>query len=407
MKKEYRDYTIVILTALLSRFLVAFLSTNRLDIAEYYRWAMGLQYGLTTAFYRMPNLDYPPLQLPILFFNGWLINNVTLAGNHPFFIIKLFPILMDVVASVLVFNIVKNRTNDRNGLIAALAYALNPALLINTAWWGQTDGLIMFFAIVICWLTEKKRLKSAAAACALAALTKIQGLFILPILGLELLRNKNPKTIALSAVIFLAVFFTGLSPFFAHSGVWGIVERIYFAAAEMRPIASLRAFNLLAFLGGSNVPDSGTPFGGPFTFFIIGVTLTALVAAGFIVYYLTRKRPNIWLGLAMIFYSIFMLMPRMHERYMIYVIPLFLIPAFTTPVKKMALALKALLASASVVIFVNHAILMWGVANQPTRHLWIDAFEQFVQIGAGVSVALYVAVCFVYLKYSDSSFHYL
>jgi len=398
------NYAIIISVALVSRLIIAWLSTNRLDIAQYYVWAMGLQGGFMSAFYRMPNLDYPPLQLPILYFNGWLINNMAFASARPFIVIKIFPIMADVVATVMVFNIVKNRANNKTGLVAALAYALNPALLINTAWWGQTDGLIMFFAIVVCWFAEKGRFKSAAAACALAALTKIQGLFCLPILGLELLRNKNDKTktIALSAVVFLVVFFIGLSPFFAYNGVWGIVERIYFAAAERRPIASIHAFNVLALLGGSTMPDYYTPFGGVVSFFMIGIGLTATVATGFAIFYLTRKRPDVWLGLAMVFYSIFMLMPRMHERYMIYIIPLVLIAAFTHPVRKTANMLKAILAACTVVIFINHGILLWGFANQPTRELWIDAFGQIVRVGAGVSTVLYVVTCYVYLKYASN-----
>jgi Gpi18-like mannosyltransferase len=400
---------VVITVAIFSRVIVSFLSTNYLDILQYYLWAMGLQDGLWTAYINMPGLDYPPLTLPFYYFGGWLVTNFSIAGNHPFLVLKILTIVVDTLACILIYTIIKKRVTNEGGkkwlpTVVALVYALNPSLLINTAWWGQTDGLIMFFCLAVCVLIEKKRFNWAAAVCALAMLTKIQGAFLVLILGLELLRNdgdgfnftRTVKRTLLATVTYMAVFFAGLAPFIPHHGIWGIFSRIYINAAEMRPIASLRAFNFLAFLGGSNVPHDVEPFGGGVSFFMIGIFCIVCAAIAFSVFYLTRKKPDVFLGFGMILYTIFMFMPQMHERYMIYIIPLFLVAAVLS--RDFSVHLKIILTIATLVIFINHAILMWGMLNQPTRELWIDGFERFVWVMSAVNVVLYVATCIVYVK---------
>jgi Gpi18-like mannosyltransferase len=389
---------IIAAVAVAARIVTALLSNNRLDIAEYHRWAMSLQEGLTTAYNHMPYLDYPPLYIPVLYLKGAIISAFALSEPQAFFLLKSATMLVDVAACLLLYMIISKRAGLKIALIASLTYALSPAVLMNSAWWGQTDGQIMFLAILICWLVEQKRWKTASIVCAIAALTKMQGAFLLPILGLELLRTRNIKEIGLSAATFLAVFIAGLLPYARHTGgLFGIFSRIYLESAGKYPVASNRAFNFMALIGGSITPDYYTPIGS-LSFFVIGITLTAIAALLFSAYYLTRKSPDIWLGLTMIIYTIFMFMPRMHERYMIYIIPLLMIPAFCTYGGKIGHILKGLLAASTIIIFINHYILMWGMLNQPTRDYWIGPFEQFVQIMSGVNFVLYIVTCIVYFR---------
>jgi len=388
---------IVASIAIVARIVTALLSNNRLDIAEYHRWAMSLQDGLTTAYNHMPYLDYPPLYIPVLWLKGAAISALALSEPQAFFLLKSSTMLVDVVACLLLYMIISKRMNMKIALVASLTYAVSPAVLMNSAWWGQTDGQIMFLAIVICWLVEQKRFGFAAAVCAIAALTKMQGAFLIPILGLELLRSRDIRQIGVSTTAFLGVFTAGLLPFARHTGgIFGIFSRIYLESAGKYPVASNRAFNFMALIGGSITPDYYTPIGG-LSFFTIGISMTIIAAIVFSIYYLTRKNPDIWLGLAMIIYTIFMFMPRMHERYMIYIIPLLMIPAFCTYAGRIGHLLKGLLATSTVIIFINHYILMWGMLNQPTRDLWIGPFEQFVQIMSAVNFVLYAATCVLYV----------
>ena len=401
--KKYDTKSILIiigLTAFISRVIVALLSNNVMDISWYLGWARGLQEGLTTGYLSMSDLDYPPLFLPILYIIARIDSLLQLTDGRTMFLIRCVTIVVDVLTCLLIYRVVIMKcSSEKYAFIAAILYALNPAVLLNTSWWGQTDGQIMFFVVLVCWLIENKHYKWGAVVTALAVLTKIQGLFILPIFGLELLRTKNLKTIALSSLAFLAVFVAGLAPYARHTNLFNMIERIYFNAAGMRPIASLWAFNFHALLGGANRPDHYTPVGS-LSFFIIGITLTALIFTVFTIYYLTRKRTNIWLGMTFVFYTIFMFMPRMHERYMIYIIPLILITAFTihieTETKWVQIVLKSLFGITTVVIFINHAILMWGVQNQLTREYWINNFEHFVRICSVFSFITYVIFFIIY-----------
>ena len=389
---------IIVVAAAVARIVTALLSNNRLDVAEYHRWAMSLQDGLTTAYNHMPYLDYPPLYIPVLFLKGAIINALALSEPQAFFLLKSTTMLVDIAACLLLYVLISKRSGLKIALIASLTYAFSPAVLMNSAWWGQTDGQIMFLAILVCWLSEEKRWKTAAAVCAIAALTKMQGVFLLPILGLELLRTRDIKQIGLSAATFLTVFVAGLLPYARHTGgLFGIFSRIYLESAGKYPVASNRAFNFMALIGGSITPDHYTPIG-TLTFFAIGITLTVIAAVVFSVYYLTRKNPDIWFGLTMVIYTIFMFMPRMHERYMIYIIPLLMIPAFSTYAGKIGRTLKGLLVIATVIIFINHYILMWGMLNQPTREYWIGPFEQFVQAMSAVNFLLYVVTCVIYVR---------
>jgi len=217
--------------------------------------------------------------------------------------------------------------------------------------------------------------------------------FGLSILGLQLLRERRLKVILQSAAAYVGVCLAVLLPFALRHGFLGIIERIFLSGAGKYGLAADRAFNFMSLVGGDNVADSSVVFGGV-SFFALGVGLAACALVAFSVHYLTRRQPDVWAGFAMVFYIAFMFLPRMHERYMIYVVPLFFVAACFAR----GWVYRFVYCAVTVVVFVNQAIIMWAVQNQLTRPVWIDSFNLFVVVCAAVNFVLFVGVCVVYAR---------
>jgi len=136
---------------------------------------------------RLPN--YPPLQLAIFAAAGRVYNLVIspsfdtgLADCVAF--MKLPAIAADVVIAILTYLFVRKWRSPESAIVAALIYAMQPGIWYESAVWGQVDSIFALAALTSLIAACTRRWTVMGAFAALALLTKLQAMVILPTLGL-------------------------------------------------------------------------------------------------------------------------------------------------------------------------------------------------------------------------------
>ncbi|HEX9024302.1 MAG TPA: hypothetical protein VF799_10720, partial [Geobacteraceae bacterium] len=171
--------------------------------------------------------------------------------------------LSDIAVSWLLFRLGERYGNRALALAAVALYAFNPAVILNSAVWGQVDGILTLFILLGVSLLETNPAGSAVSF-ALALLIKPQALIFapLPILWFAVRLVRRERNCAGDLLLFagaaLTVFSLAVLPFaINHSPGWIITK--YSDTLASYPFASLNAFNLFA-LTGANMAPAGEPF---------------------------------------------------------------------------------------------------------------------------------------------------
>ncbi|HEY9765969.1 MAG TPA: hypothetical protein V6C82_06370, partial [Chroococcales cyanobacterium] len=155
--------------ALLLRLILAALPAGFwIDIGTFKAWTAAMVQKGPGNFYGGIWCDYPPVYLYFLWFWGkiyQLFFDPTLAatGGMLFtFWIKVPPILADILASALIYSLLKGRVTRRAAYRTALLYAFNPLVIFVSAIWGQMDSFLVCALIGVAWLLLENRLIPAA-----------------------------------------------------------------------------------------------------------------------------------------------------------------------------------------------------------------------------------------------------
>ena len=75
------------------------------------------------------------------------------------------------------------------GIVAAALFLFNPAIVLISTIWGQNDPVATAAVLATAWLLATDRLEWAAAAAVVATLVKFQYGFMVPIVGIVLIRR--------------------------------------------------------------------------------------------------------------------------------------------------------------------------------------------------------------------------
>ncbi len=321
------------------------------DVSVNQGWARSAAlYGFGPSYSRqvdgnmLPN--YPPLSILMFGSMGYLYKATALPAldqNLPVFrvIIKTPAILMDVALAAFFWWFIRKMTKSDNAAnLAALAIALHPILIHNSAVWGQTDAL---YAGTMCFalLAAIRRRWILVGFCTAAALMfKMQALVLLPTIGILSLANwrkawwRVPLGALVATTLVLAVFIPG-------GGVARIWD-VYTHSVGNYTNLSLEADNLWMALYASGAGRSDTqllfnllPFRtvGFLLFFTAVAWLLALFGRSAIRAVQKPKRygffPFLLTGL--IASSFFLFNTEMHERYHVAAFPLLLPMLFLSP----------------------------------------------------------------------------
>jgi len=313
VKKIYR----LLVIALVIRLVLTPFGTLSLDFNTFVAWSDRLvEYGSGT-FYAQWS-DYLPGYLYVLWGVG-LINNII--HIPAVYLYKLPAIVADLATGWVIYKVVSVKKNQRKALWWSGAYLFNPAILANSTLWGQVDSLTALSVVLSLWLVNINLVLSAVAL-AVGTLIKPQVVFVVPVLALVIMQSKDWfRKISIYTAVGAGVFVVGFLPFKEEMGLVNFVVKRVFLSLGQYPYTSVNAFNFWGLLLGlDRLPDNFEV--------IFGLTLNKFAWAmgfGFIflVTYWYWRGANLFFYILMLFYSIFMFFPRVHERYLFPVIAIF------------------------------------------------------------------------------------
>ena len=243
---------------------------------------------------------------------------VTTAADEPVrFVMKTPAVLADFgLAGLVAFHL---RSTPRWALVGAALVLFHPAVVDVSAWWGQYESIYVLFGVLAFVLAVRGHSLWAAAALALALMTKPQALpFVVPFAAWFLAREGWAATTRAGFVV-AGVIVVAWLPFIAAAGPQHYAQNLATYQGDVFAILSLRAWNLWWLvqeaLGGAFVGDRAAILG-PITFRDLGYGLALMgEIAVFAMVFRARTPRALAVGLVAAVLVAFCLLTTMHERY--------------------------------------------------------------------------------------------
>lgn len=395
LSRKTVTYTLVaiVLFSLCFRLFVGYTYLHRFDLNYYILWSQGVHNGFFNAYEHIASLDYPPMWLFPMYIVGFFTTNPAIQAAEPYFILalKIFQILFDVAIISLIY-VVLRKKNQVFALLLAASWAINPATIVNSSFWGQTDSVMIFLLLVSFWLLEERRMVAAMVWFCIACLTKFQCLYFAPVILLYLFFSKyDVKTIIKAIGAGVAVVLGVFLPFMINSGILLPFE-VYFGGHGQYKEATLNAFNLYG-LFGLNRKSDVQPLLGPITLNHISLFITLLILAIVVYLYFKAPKKSSWLLCFVLMQSIFMLTSRMHERYQIPV----LIFCLVAIVYHKSSRLFGVYILQTVMVFINEGLLFLK-ATHGYSVPWLEQYPQIMVVFSGINLIVYCFTMYVAVK---------
>ena len=149
----------IILFSLGFRLFAGYSYIHFFDLNYYILWSSGVHEGLFAAYENIASLDYPPMWLFPMYIVGFFTTNPAVQEAVPYYVLalKIFQILFDVAIIPLIYFVLRKK-NQVFALLLAATWALNPAAIVNSSYWGQTDSVMIFLLLVSFWLLEERKM---------------------------------------------------------------------------------------------------------------------------------------------------------------------------------------------------------------------------------------------------------
>lgn len=316
--------------------------------------------------------NYPPVYVWWL----WVVSriySVTGLGIDKNYLLKFLCLWPVFFAHLGLLQIVWKWTVRRNmpafqlNLILAFT-ALNPALLAGGPMWGQVDIVPLFITVAaFSLLFTPGKAKWAFPVFVLAILTKLQMIAFLPVFGALCLRRVRIAWKGIPIALGFAVLV--LLPFIIAGNAKELLSEAYVTSTSMYPYSSYNAANLWMWTQGNVCLDTLPLFGlsadgiGKYiTANTVGKSLFCLFSVFAFIKALRIRNPReafkwaTWNALAF-----FVLLPEMHERYILCVVPMSLLWLSRAEKKNYPWVVAITLFAAINVLFINgfHGTDMW------------------------------------------------
>ncbi|QAY67408.1 phospholipid carrier-dependent glycosyltransferase [Paenibacillus protaetiae] len=297
------------------------------DLKTFMFWAQRASDGGLSHFYEKGMFaDYPPGYIYVLYVLGtiqhWLGLADTSIGAR---VLYKFPaILADLISGLLLYRLGARRIGRTAAFGLAMLYIWNPAVIADSAAWGQVDSVFAFVLVLSLFGIARGRLTAGTVWFAIAALVKPQAFIFTPVLLLTYWHSRSGKRAAAAVLSGFAAFLLLAAPFFwSNGGVRGLID-LYTSTLSSYPYATLNAFNLYMLTGGNWAQLADSWLYMPYEAWgKIGIVLAVAFAA---MYSLRRKKsgedglaPSLYIAIVLIA-AVFVLVTKMHERYLFPVI---------------------------------------------------------------------------------------
>ncbi|MBR5151945.1 MAG: glycosyltransferase family 39 protein [Clostridia bacterium] len=323
------------------------------DMVCWAAWGNRMNEVPLSAFYAPDYFcDYPPGYLYILGAVSKLSSLLNITGDGYYFMLKLPPILADIVIALLLYRYASPRMSKKGAGLFAVLYMLSPVFFYDSAVWGQIESVLLVFLLLSLLLFQEKKYAPATVLYALSILIKPQGILLAPVILLLLLESKDIKKILVSFLLAYAAFLiviipfspawqneTGFKLFLELLNPFWMIDK-YLTTLGSYPYFSVNAFNFYAFLNLNWAPLSN--LGSEFLASSMNYIILALGVLGsfFLYFKIKDKSSNLWISCYFLFGFLFTFAVQMHERYIVLSI-IFLLLAYLTSKNKHLLRLFA------------------------------------------------------------------
>lgn len=403
-RESWRALALLAALALALRLFIAWAMRGHHDVTVFLQWAVKAdQRGLAQVYVGGPPVDYPPGLVYVFRLMGWIMRqmNWSIDDTASVLVLKAPAIACDIGLGLLLAAIVPAGLALSRGAIASLVW-FNPAVILNSAAWGQVDSVLTLLLVSCLAAVWKGRLAASGAFLAMAVLAKPQALMVCGAYGLAMLRAAvacPPRgflrvltPVAVGGMVFLAgtaFFIHRYSTLNGQSLEVGLrfIWNKYSATLASYPYATVNATNLYYALGWNYVPHQETV--GPLSIHALAWTFLSAFLAFCTLIYCRGWRAGVecasLVGLLSVV-GFFTLAPKMHERYLYPAIALSLLCYACYRDRRFVMI--ALLAS--IVNYLNVAIVLgWMLAGQ---HRPVEGYV--MHLAAYLDVALLGFVMF-------------
>ncbi|MBC5825340.1 MAG: phospholipid carrier-dependent glycosyltransferase [Candidatus Eremiobacteraeota bacterium] len=323
------------LVAILIRLILVPLAGHVTDVGTFEAWTQSLiKYGAGQFYAHAGFVDYPPGYMLVLWLTGLVYKATFMAGDSSLTALRIFvklpAVLADVGLTYLVYLIARRSYSASKSLFAAAVIALNPAVWLVSAYWGQADSVAAVFLLWAIYLAVTRRYEWAWAALALAVLIKPQPLVFAPMLAAWQVRSavspRGALRVLVAPLIGLIVAYLGSVAFAPHGQPGQVLAWLYdryHAGMSVYPFNSVNAFNLYSVSRDFWQPDNLRILGIPqyvwgtviFVFLLAALVLRQWRTTGTDRPDADRER-SFYTAAFVALLGLFMLTTRMHERYM-------------------------------------------------------------------------------------------
>lgn len=384
---------VLMVFAALVRLMVAYITVHYFDLSFYVDWSTGVTNDFYGAYNNIGNLDYPPLFLFPLFLTGKVLGVGAVRAFDPYMMLahKGWQVLFDLAGILLLYRVLR-REGELAGLAGAAIWAVNPAGILNSSYWGQTDSIMIFLVVLAFLLLEEDRPVWSGVVMAFACLMKFQSLYFAPVYALALLTTYPLKRILQAASAGAGTVLAVFLPFMARSG-WALPLEIYFGGFGQYQGSSLNAFNFYAASGLNYKHFSSKIFGLIQVDHLSTILLVAAVALLVAVWF-TATEKSVWLMGFLFMQTVFMFTTRMHERYQIPV----LVMALVAAARHRSRGLFGSFGALAVMVFLNHFLVLQEIFAGDKPAGWIAHYDAIVEALSCVNLVLYFVTAYIALR---------
>ena len=228
------------------------------DVNCFLSWGQTMASVGPVRFYEATSFcDYPPLYTYVLGLNSFITQLLGGSEGVSRVIFRLIPSLCDIFSCWLLYRVLlqQNRLSARSCYLFLTFSVFNPAMILNSAAWGQMDGVLCTLLLAVSVCAVQGKWKAALPLYVIAVLVKPQALMLGP-LGLIFIiltyvrRNEYRRSILTGTGFSFLVLATGLIPFSLRQN-WDWIIELYGRTLASYPYATVNTANYYYLLGGN------------------------------------------------------------------------------------------------------------------------------------------------------------
>lgn len=352
--------------------------------------------------------DYPPgymlLLWPVAALRSLL--GAEVQGYVHLALLKMIPIACDILGALLVWRFaLRHRLNQRVALLVALLYAFNPAVIIDSAAWGQIDSVLALLLALCALEAVEERYIPALLAFAAAVLIKPQALLFAPLgvfaIAVNLVRGRSARKLvdfAIGVAVALGLMYLcALVCFGFEGGVLNPVRRLielYKSTLGSYSYLTVNALNIYQIFNLNWALTAKYPI---WTVAAWCLFALAYVYAG-VLYAKSQEKKHLLLIGALLLTLIYCFGPKIHERY---IFPAMLLLTLAYAFERDKRLLLSLTVMTAMVAMNELLVLQGGITEANYGHLqsseqWLNMLLSFINVANAMYlcwVAADICIC--------------